>query len=81
MAELNFQLHEKQLEVFKSNARFKVCAAGRRGGKSYLSAVILLIEALKSKNKDGKDLKKAEVFYIAPTFNQGKDIMWNLPSL
>lgn len=78
MAELNFQLHEKQLEVFKSNARFKVCAAGRRGGKSYLSAVILLIEALKSKNKDGKDLKKAEVFYIAPTFNQGKDIMWNL---
>jgi len=78
MAELNFQLHEKQLEVFNHPARFKVCAAGRRGGKSFLSAIMLLIAGLQSKNKWGKDLKKAEVFYIAPTFNQGKDIMWNL---
>lgn len=77
MAELNFALHDKQLEVFHHPARFKVCAAGRRGGKSYLSAVELLIEGLKTTNEEGQNLKKAEVFYIAPTFNQGKDIMWN----
>ena len=76
--ELNFSLHDKQLEVFNNTARFKVCAAGRRGGKSFLSAVILLIEALKDTNEKGYTLKGKEVFYIAPTFNQGKDIMWNL---
>jgi len=76
--ELNFSLHGKQLEVFNHSARFKVCAAGRRGGKSFLSAVLLLIHGLKIENNHGQDLKRAEVFYIAPTFNQGKDIMWNL---
>ena len=78
MPELNFELHDKQLEVFNHPARFKVCAAGRRGGKSFLSAVILLIAGLQEKNEHGQDLKRAEVFYIAPTFNQGKDIIWNL---
>ncbi len=75
---LDFTLHAKQLEVFEHPARFRVCAAGRRGGKSFLSAVMLLIAGLQKKNKQGKDLTRAEVFYIAPTFNQGKDIMWNL---
>lgn len=75
---LNFELHNKQLEVFKHPARFKVCAAGRRGGKSFLSAVQLLIAGLQEENEHGQSLHRAEVFYIAPTFNQGKDIMWNL---
>lgn len=75
--DLNFNLHKKQLEVFESKARFKVCAAGRRGGKSYLSAVELLINALKDKNEHGIDLKTKEVWYVAPTFQQAKDIMWN----
>ena len=57
MASLDFKLHKKQQEIFLSKARFKVCAAGRRGGKSYLSAVMLLIEALKEKNDFGVDLK------------------------
>lgn len=78
MPSLNFELHQKQLEIFNHPARFKVCGAGRRGGKSFLSAVMLLINGLKDKNEFGKDLTRAEVFYIAPTFNQGKDIMWNL---
>ena len=76
--ELNFALHKKQLEVFNSNVRFKVCAAGRRGGKSYLSAVMLLLEALKDEDEHGNDLRNIEVFYIAPTFQQAKDILWNL---
>jgi predicted phage terminase large subunit-like protein len=65
---LQVKLHEKQLEVFNDNTRFKVVAAGRRFGKSRLAAWTLLIEALKSKTKD--------CFYIAPTYQQAKDIMW-----
>lgn len=76
--DLNFDLHEKQLEVFTSLARFRVCAAGRRGGKSYLSAVELLIHGMQTVNGFGRDIKDKEVWYIAPTFQQAKDIMWNL---
>ena len=39
MSELNFQLLKWQQEVFKDTTRFKVVAAGRRCGKSRLSAV------------------------------------------
>ena len=70
MANLNVKLHAKQLEVFNDKARFKVVAAGRRFGKSRLAAWILLIEALQSKEKD--------VFYVAPTFQQAKDIIWTM---
>lgn len=78
MSSLNFKLHEKQLEIFTSSARFKVVAAGRRGGKSYLSAVTLLIEGLKDINEAGFNLKNKDVWYVAPTFQQAKDIMWAL---
>jgi len=76
--DLNFSLHPAQLKVFNSPARFKVVAAGRRFGKSYLSAVTLLIEGLKEENDYGYSLKNKEVYYVAPTFQQGKDILWNL---
>ena len=68
--ELDVQLHPAQLEIFNSTARFKVVSAGRRFGKSRLAAWILIIKALQSKSKD--------VFYIGPTFQQAKDIMWNM---
>ena len=67
MAELNIDLHPAQLQIFHSKKRFKVVAAGRRFGKSYLSAWLLLIKAIQSESKD--------VFYVAPTFQQAKDIM------
>lgn len=76
--ELNFDLHAKQREVFLSEARFKVCAAGRRAGKSYLSAVTLLIEALKDTNRFGVPLKGKEVWYVAPTYQQARDIIWGV---
>ena len=77
--ELNFQLHAKQREVFVSDARIKVCAAGRRGGKSYLSAVTLLIQGLKEENRYGTPLNSmCEVWYVAPTYQQGRDIIWNM---
>lgn len=78
MAGLNFKLHEKQIEIFTHPARFKVVAAGRRGGKSYLSAVTLLTEGLKMENDAGLNLKNKDVWYVAPTFQQAKDIMWAL---
>ncbi len=70
MTDLNVKLHDKQREVFNSTARFKIVAAGRRFGKSRLAAWILLIEALQSKSKD--------VFYVAPTYQQARDIMWGV---
>lgn len=76
--DLNFTLHPPQLEIFNSPAQYKVVAAGRRFGKSYLSCVALLIEALRETNDKGYDLKSKEVWYVAPTFQQAKDILWNL---
>jgi predicted phage terminase large subunit-like protein len=78
MADLNFSLHAKQREVLLSDARFKVCAAGRRGGKSYLAAVMLIMNALKEENRYGIDLKGKETWYVAPTRDQGKKIMWGV---
>ena len=68
--ELDVKLHPAQLEIFNSDARFKVVSAGRRFGKSRLAAWILIIKALQSESKD--------VFYIGPTFQQAKDIMWTM---
>lgn len=77
--DVSFNLHKSQLEIFESEARFKVVAAGRRFGKSYLSAVMLLIEGLKTENKYGYKLgKDKSVYYVAPTFQQAKDTMWIL---
>lgn len=78
MTALNFQLHEKQLEIFKTPQRFRVVGAGRRGGKSYLSAIELLIAGLKEVNDYGINIRGKEVWYVAPTFQQAKDIMWNM---
>ena len=70
MADIKVALHEAQMQIFKSKARFKVVSAGRRFGKSRLAAWVLLINALQSKSKD--------VFYVGPTFQQSKDIMWGM---
>ena len=45
-------------------------SAGRRTGKSRLAAYLLLVNALKS--------DRGQVFYVAPTQGQARDIMWNL---
>jgi len=54
--------------VWDDPARFKVIAAGRRTGKSRLAAYKLIVEALSS--------TKGQVFYVAPTQGQARDIMW-----
>ena len=71
MTTLDFKLLNWQQEVFKNTHRFKVVAAGRRCGKSRLSAVSLLIEALNCP-------EGSAVMYIAPTLGQARSILWDL---
>jgi len=68
LADLNISLLPWQQEVWDDPARFKVIAAGRRTGKSRLAAYKLIVEALSS--------TKGQVFYVAPTQGQARDIMW-----
>ena len=68
MTDLNVQLLPWQQEVFADETRFKVVAAGRRTGKSRLAAWLLIINAL--------DARPGQVFYVAPTQGQARDIMW-----
>lgn len=69
MANLNLSLTPWQEEVFSDPSRFKVVAAGRRTGKTHLSAVALIVNALNG--KEGK------VFYVAPTQGMARDILWD----
>jgi phage terminase large subunit-like protein len=79
---VDIRLHERQAEIFYDDHRYKVVAAGRRFGKSYLAAVTLFVEAAKTEKvrTDGVrvDLSLEEVYYVAPTFDQGKKILWPL---
>ena len=68
MTDLNVQLLPWQQEVYSDPTRFKVVAAGRRTGKSRLAAWLLIINALQT--------DKGQVFYVAPTQGQARDIMW-----
>ena len=70
MTDLKVTLHDAQMQIFKSDKRFKVASCGRRFGKSDLAAWVLIIKALQSPDKD--------VFYVAPTFQQAKDILWSI---
>ena len=60
-------LHPKQMEVYKSEARFRVVVAGRRWGKSALSRVLMIRKAQKPRQK---------IWYVAPTYRMAKQIMW-----
>ena len=68
--------------MFHDPTRFLVVAAGRRFGKSFLAAAKLFVEGAKTTKvrSDGVTVSLAleEVYYIAPTFEQGKKIMWPL---
>jgi phage terminase large subunit-like protein len=75
--EFKVSLHPGQAAIYNSPARFKVVAAGRRFGKSHFAAVELGIEALREVNAAGYRLTPEHgVYYVAPTFDQAKRIMW-----
>lgn len=76
---MEIQLHEKQSLIFQDDTRFKVVAAGRRFGKSYLAAVILYTEGAKTEHPiSGKTFMLSKVYYVAPTFKQGMENLWDL---
>lgn len=62
-------LKDKQREVFLNDSRFKVVSAGRRFGKSYLSTYLILAKALQ---------KKGNYFFVSPTFQQSRQIIWDI---
>jgi len=71
MTSLNFELLPWQKQVYSDSTRFKVIVAGRRCGKSRLSAVALLVEGLKCP-------QGSAVMYVAPTQGQARQIIWDL---
>ena len=66
---LDIKLLPWQQEVWGDTHRFKVIAAGRRTGKSRMAAWALIVEALQA--------DKGHVWYVAPTQQQARDIMWS----
>lgn len=69
--ELEFNLHPSQAEVFHCPARFIVCVAGRRFGKSWLACVRAITSALDVRNE-----QRMPVFLIAPTYPSARTIYW-----
>jgi phage FluMu gp28-like protein len=62
-------LHENQMKVYRSKARFIALNCGRRFGKSWFGATKIIVSALK---------KPGGVYWVcAPTFSQ-TDIMWRM---
>ena len=78
MRQFAVELHPGQAAIWNSPARFKVVAAGRRFGKSHLAAYALAIAAMLDVSKfSGKTLtSEAGVYYVAPTQDMAKRIMW-----
>jgi Terminase large subunit, T4likevirus-type, N-terminal len=64
---MNVRLRDAQWRVFRHVARFRVLAAGRRFGKTYLA----LTELCRAAWGPGRT-----VWYVAPTYKQAKRITW-----
>lgn len=85
---MDVTLHEKQSIVARDPHRFKVVAAGRRFGKSFLAAITLYEKGFETdvpgKNikirSDGShwDLSDDVVYYVGPTFKQARENLWNV---
>ena len=63
------KLSKAQTQIQRDNHRFKVINCGRRFGKTTLSVNIIAKAIL-----DGKD----RIAYIAPTYQQSRDIAWEM---
>ena len=60
-------LTEPQQKVFDSTARFRTCASGRRGGKTYLA----MWEIAKFARQPNR-----RIMYVAPSYRQAKSIIF-----
>ena len=64
-----------QLQILGNEAKNKVLVLHRRAGKTALAVNKLIIEACKPENKG------RTYWYIAPTYSQGKEIVWADPRM
>jgi len=79
---MDIYLHEKQSILDRDEHRFQVVAAGRRFGKSFFAAYKLYAAAseMTKIRSDGTeiDLTQEIVYYVSPTFKQGRENLWNV---
>jgi len=61
------KLSKGQLSIVNDHKRFRVCVAGRRFGKTHLAIRELCFHARQPHQ---------EVWYVAPTYKQSKNIVW-----
>jgi hypothetical protein len=69
-------LHEKQKEIVRSNARFKVIRAGRRSGKTTVETEIILFRSVSKAINTARTFANRKVLFIAPTQKQARTIIW-----
>jgi phage FluMu gp28-like protein len=69
LAQLNFTLHDKQMEIYNDKHRFKVVCCGRRFGKTRLCSYIVIIRAL---------LKAEQVIWIVSPKYAQTAILWRM---
>lgn len=62
------KLHDRQIAVVQSPARFKVIRAGRRSGKSSVELEVMLFKAVNGRDRN--------IFYVCPTMTQARSIIW-----
>ena len=60
-------LHPAQAEIAKDLHRFRVVCAGRRFGKTFM-----VVDQMKAR----ASVPNSRVAYIAPTYQQARDICW-----
>ena len=79
---MDIYLHEKQSILDADDHRFQVVAAGRRFGKSFYAAYKLYDAGSQTEKvrSDGTviDLTNEVVYYVSPTFKQGRENLWNV---
>ena len=63
-------LTKPQARIFNAESRFRVVVAGRRFGKTFLSTVELIREAIKTSDRN--------CWYVAPTYKAAKEIAWDM---
>jgi PBSX family phage terminase large subunit len=62
-------LHQNQKTILRDKTRFKVVCCGRRFGKTTLAVRIIKLKALS---------KPCRIAYISPTYQQSRDIAWEM---
>lgn len=74
MIEIPYSPHPKQAQIHKDPARFKVVAAGRRGGKTILLINEMIRQAINHPQIPGGPIQRS--WYVCTTYRQAETIAW-----